>query len=266
MKASILNLDGKESGKIDLPVQFKEEFRPDLITRAFLAYRSNLYQPKGHFPLAGLQTTAAYYGRRHAWRQTINTGRSRLPREKIPGGRSGRVLRVPHAVKGRRAHPPKPEKEILERINLKEKYFALRSAISATCNSELVAKRGHVFTGMIPLVIESSLESVKKVKDIRKVLEALGLQADLQRAVIGRKKRSGISGLRRGGYRTPKSVLIVVSEDAGIVKAARNLPGVDVAKLGDLNAELLAPGGVAGRLTLWSSKAVDKMGSEKLFL
>src|SRR3989338_10039533 len=121
MKTKLFKLDGSEGGSVELPSQFTEEYRPNLIRRAFWAFASLRWQPKGAFRLAGMQTTAEYFGRRHRWRQTINTGRSRLPREKLSGGRLGRVLQVPHAVKGRRAHPPKPQKILLEKINKKEK-------------------------------------------------------------------------------------------------------------------------------------------------
>ena len=54
-------------------------------------------------------------------------------------------------------------------------------------------------------------------------------------------------------------MLIVVAEDRGIIKGARNLPGVDVVLVKNLNAELLAPGGVPGRLTLWSCSAIESL-------
>ena len=47
--------------------------------------------------------------------------------------------------------------------------------------------------------------------------------------------------------------------------AAKNIPGVDVVEVKSLNAELLAPGAKPGRLTLWSSAAIEVMGKEKLF-
>ncbi|MFA6048935.1 MAG: 50S ribosomal protein L4 [Candidatus Micrarchaeia archaeon] len=267
MNASVIGLDGKEEKQIGLPPQFEEELRPDVIRRACHSERTFKLQPKGNFPMAGLQNTAEYYGRRHAWRQTINTGRSRLPREKLPGGRSGRVLRVPHAVKGRRAHPPKPEKIIIERINLKEKNLAIRSAIAATGRRESVATRGHLFPATIkfPLVINNSLESVKKTGDVKKVLETIGVSGDLNRAREGRSLRSGRARLRKGGYRTPKSALIVVGTDKGVWKASRNIPGVEVLSVDKLTAESLAPGGVAGRLTIWTEDALQKLKAESLY-
>ncbi|MFH1443170.1 MAG: 50S ribosomal protein L4 [Candidatus Micrarchaeota archaeon] len=267
MEVKVLDLEGKEEKQVQLPEQFATEVREDLIRRAFHSERSYIFQPKGAFRLAGITTTAEYYGRRHSWRQTINTGRSRLPREKIPGGRSGRVLEVPHAAKGRRAHPPKPEKKLIERMNIKEKHFALRSAIAATLSKELVSARGHLFDGNgLPVIVDSSIEQVKKAKEARSMLVKLGAGKDLERAQKRRKMRSGRARLRKGGYITPKSVLIVVSEDKGIWKAARNIPGVDVCTVDKLTAELLAPGGNPGRYTIWSESAILRMGKENLYM
>jgi len=266
-KAQVLSLEGKPSGKeVELPTHFTEEYRPDVIRRACHAERTRFFQPKGSYPMAGLQTTAEYYGRRHSWRQTINTGRSRLPREKIPKGRSGRVLMVPQAVKGRRAHPPKPWKRLIERINHREENLAIRSAIAATINSELVHGRGHAFDCSLPLIVDDSFQSLKRVKELKKVLLQLGLEKDLARAREGRRMRSGRSRLRKGGYVTPRSVLIVVGEDLGIWKAARNLPGVDVVKAAELSAELLAPGGQPARLTVWTPQALQKLASDSLYM
>ncbi|MBI5225243.1 50S ribosomal protein L4 [Candidatus Micrarchaeota archaeon] len=267
MEAIILETNGKEGRKVHLPIQFQTEFREDLIRRAFLSERSYLLQPKGAYPRAGLENTAEYYGRRHSWRQTINTGKSRVPREKIPKGRSGRVLRVPHATKGRRAHPPKPQKRIIERINLKEKNFAIRSAIAATMNKLLIEARGHLLNGSyMPFIADNSLEGVKKAKEAKSILQKMGAEKDMERAYERRKMRSGRARLRKGGYITPKSVLIVVGEDKGIWKAARNLAGVDVCQVDKLKVEMLAPGGNAGRFTIWTESAIHKLEKEQLFM
>ena len=267
MKVSVLGIDGKSVGEIELPMQFAEDVRPDLIRRAFHAESTLRFQPKGNYPLAGMQTTAEYFGRRHRPRQSINVGRSRLPREKLAGLRLGRVRQVPHSVGGRRAHPPKVQKKLVEQINFKEKNKAIRSAISATVTPELVKARGHrVASGCkLPIVVGSSIESVKRVKDARHVLEMLGLGEDLNRAVQGRRLRSGRARLRKGGFRTPRSVLIVYDHDGGLWKATRNLPGVDAVAVDKLTAELLAPGGVPGRLTVWTEPAVKKLAKLSLY-
>jgi large subunit ribosomal protein L4e len=54
--------------------------------------------------------------------------------------------------------------------------------------------------------------------------------------------------------------LIVVAEDKGLAEAASNIPGVDVVAVNDLNAETLAPGALPGRLTLWTSGAIERLG------
>ena len=53
--------------------------------------------------------------------------------------------------------------------------------------------------------------------------------------------------------------LIVIAEDKGLTQAAANVPGVDVALVNELNAELLAPGTHAGRLTVWSFSAIEQL-------
>jgi large subunit ribosomal protein L4e len=53
--------------------------------------------------------------------------------------------------------------------------------------------------------------------------------------------------------------LIVVGQKRGVELGAGNLPGVDVVKVEVLGAENLAPGGVPGRLTIWTKSAVQKL-------
>ncbi|MFA4946548.1 MAG: 50S ribosomal protein L4 [Candidatus Micrarchaeia archaeon] len=266
MKAGVKGLNGKALNEAVLPRQFSEEYRPDLIRRAFHAERSQLLQPKGNNPGAGLDyTTAKFYGRRHLMRSGNNAGSARLPREKIAGGRLGRVLMVPQARKGMRAHPPKPWTCIIERINYKEKCKAIRSAIAATLDPALVKARGHLFVGELPLVIEEGFESVKRVSDAADVLDKLGLEKDLERARLGRRLRSGRARLRKGGYRQPSSALIVYAKDDGISKATRNIPGVDCVNVKELTAELLAPGGDAGRLTVWTAGALRELEKQELY-
>src|SRR3989344_2033686 len=157
MKVDVFDLEGKPNSQVEVPPQFEEPVREDLARRAFHAQASLYLQPKGADPRAGLKTTAEYYGRRRGWRQTINTGRSRLPREKLPGGKLGRVLRVPLAVKGRRAHPPKPQKNIIEKINLKERNKAIRRAIAASMSATLVTAK-HDVQLTFPVVVVDDFE------------------------------------------------------------------------------------------------------------
>ena len=111
---------------------------------------------------------------------------------------------------------------------------------------------------------QSKIEDLKRTKDVRDVLLKLGLGEELERAGI-KKVRAG-RGKRRGRrYKLKKGPLMVVSKRCALYEAARNIPGVDVCIVNELNAELLAPGTQAGRLTLWTESAIENMGKEKLF-
>src|SRR3989338_2177503 len=141
MKAEIYSLDGKHVRDVQLPAQFQYPYRDDLIKRAVLSEESRTFQPKGSYPLAGLETSARYKGRKEDFGAVKNKGIPHLPHEVLPGGQLGKVKRVPHAVKGRRAHPPKPEKKLVELINKKEYLKALASALAASAAVAIVSQR-----------------------------------------------------------------------------------------------------------------------------
>jgi large subunit ribosomal protein L4e len=54
-----------------------------------------------------------------------------------------------------------------------------------------------------------------------------------------------------------------VSTKDVIEKSSENLSGVDIAKPHQLNIEHLAPGGIAGRLTIITKSALTQMGGAK---
>ncbi|HER45713.1 MAG TPA: 50S ribosomal protein L4, partial [Thermoplasmatales archaeon] len=60
----------------------------------------------------------------------------------------------------------------------------------------------------------------------------------------------------------PTSILIVATKE-GIEKSSQNLSGVDITKPHHLNIEHLAPGGIAGRLTVFTKSALAKIGGAK---
>jgi len=103
-----------------------------------------------------------------------------------------------------------------------------------------------------------------KTKDVEAALQKLGFEQELERS--SRKKiRPGKGKTRGRKYRTAAGPLIVVGGDCKLVKAAKNIAGIDVADVTRLNASLLAPGAVPGRLTLFTASAIDKMAKENLF-
>ena len=248
MMAKVLSLSGEVVEEIELPKVFEEEFRPDIIKRAVLAIQSHRRQPYGPNPLAGVD---------YAWENWgPGYGYARVPRIK----HGSRAVVVPQAVGGRRAHPPKPQRKWAEKINKKEMKKALRSAIAATANVELVKARNHLFEGELPKVVVNDIESIKKTKEVIEVFKAIGVYEDVERAKETKRYRAGKGKMRGRRYKMKKSVLLVVGRDDGILKAAKNLPGVDAILVRNLNVELLAPGCHAGRLTVWSKSAIEYLG------
>ena len=245
MIAKVLDLKGEVVEEIELPKVFETEYRPDVIKRAVLAIQSHRRQPYGTNPLAGVD---------YAWENWgPGYGYARVPRLK----HGSRALVVPQAVGGRKAHPPKVQKKWAEKINKKEKRLALKSAIASTANPELVKARNHIFEGELPKIVVNDIESIKKTKEVIDVFKAIGVYVDVERAKETKRVRAGKGKMRGRRYVMKKSVLLVVGSDGGIIKAAKNLPGVDAVLVKDLNVELLAPGCKAGRLTVWSKSAID---------
>lgn len=267
MKASVFSLDGRKSGEIELARAFGSSVDAGLIKRAVLSIRSMAIQPKGTCLLAGRDNTARYRGRRSlpASDRGINVEHARLPRLNNRRGRLyGRVAGVPRAVGGPKAHPPKAEKIAGERINKKEKRAALNSAIAASAKRNLVAARHVVADGIeLPIVVEDKLELVAGTKELKAVLAALKVLPDVEDAKKKARRRAGKGKMRGRKKKQKKSILIVTGKNAAVFRAARNLPGVEICVARNLNAELLAPGCVPGRLVVWSEsamKALDEKG------
>ena len=80
-----------------------------------------------------------------------------------------------------------------------------------------------------------------------------------------KKIRAGRGKTRGRKYKTKKGPLIVVADKCALQKSAKNIPGVDITTISSVNAELLAPGYVPGRLTIFTDKAIEKLDKEKLF-
>jgi large subunit ribosomal protein L4e len=250
----IFDLQGKPIGEVALPDVFATPLRPDVIKRAVLAIQSSRLQPQGRDPMAGKRISAESRG--------TGLGIARVPRVK---GGGGRAAFAPSTVGGRQPHPPRSEKKIMKRIPKKEARFALFSAIAAAGSKEAVGLRGHRIEDVpeIPLIVTDSIEELAKTGELEAVLTNLGVLSDLYRVKDSRKIRAG-KGKRRGRkMKQAVGPLIVVAENRGIFDAASNLPGVDVAMVNNLNAEILAPGTHAGRLTLWSNGAIDQL--DKLY-
>jgi large subunit ribosomal protein L4e len=266
-KVNVYGLDGKVKGQVKLPPVFRTEFRPDVIRRAVNAARANQRHPYGPGKKAGMRHAVSQWGK----------GRGTARVQRLTQGQT--AAESPPNVGGRRAHPPRPERNWREKINKKEKALALRSAIAAAGNRELVRARGHKLDNEItvPLVMSDNFESMYDdftekyekegkrpayTKEAVNVLSVIGLGEEMQRAKSGIHIRAGRGKLRGRKKKQPKSILFVVTQAEKTRKCLGNLPGVDIVTPDRLNVEMLAPGGDAGRLTLFTEKALASLGGE----
>jgi len=245
MKAQVKTLDGGIARDIELPALFSEEYRPDLIKKAVMALQSVRRQPHGSYPFAGICSSAVGWG--------SGRGSSHVPR--IRNG--SRAAKVPQAKGGREAHPPVVEKVLVKEINQKEKQKAFRSAVAASIRADLIKGRGHSFEGTVPVVFEDKFESLDKAKDVITALTVAGVYNDIERAKDSKKVRAGRGKMRGRRFKQRKSLLIVTAGKP--LRAAQNLSGVDVVTVDQLNVEHLAPGMLAGRLTVWTEGAITRL-------
>jgi len=263
----IFNAENKEVGKQKMPAQFEEEFRPDLIKRAVEAIEANKRQAYGSDPKAGKKQAARLSRRRRDYKGAYGKGLSRMPRKTLVR-RGMQMIWVgafaPSTVGGRRAFPP-VVRDFSQKVNDKERKKAIRSAMSAVIKKEIVQERGHKIPANYPFILATEFENSAKTSDVIKTLKALGLERELER---GSEKhvRAGKGKMRGRKYKSAKGPLIVVSGACKAMKAAQNVPGVDIVEIARINAELLAPGTHPGRLTLFTQAAIQKMEKDKLFM
>ena len=269
--AESFSVEAKQGKAVSLPDAFSSDIRMDLIRSAVHSSRANRRQPYGHrehngkkAPQPGMKHSVEWWGK--------GRGVSRIMRK--TGQRTG--AQNPHTRGGRRAHGPKVDKDWTQKLNSKQKAVARDSAIAASADPDIVAARGHRFDEgtNFPIIIDGYVESRQgsdekydveslplqySTRKFIAMMEGIGLGEDLIRAKSGKTIRAGKGTMRGRKTRTPKSILLVVSNRDGLHKAASNVPGVDVVVAKDLCAEDLAPGGDPGRLTVWTKQAVEAM-------
>lgn len=251
----VYSLEGEVARNVELPAVFRAPLRLDLIRRAVTAFQANRRQPYGPNRKAGMRHSVRWSGK--------GQGVSRVPR--IRGTMIG--AQAPGTRGGRKGHGPKPWADWSLKINAKERAKARNAAIAALHETDLVARRGHRFEAgrTLPIVVENGLEEID-VEDLEhatkrgvEILRALGVYADVERAVRGTHIRAGRGKMRGRRYRTPRSVLLVAAKPDGVGRCFRNLAGVEVVSPAGLDAEILAPGGDAGRLAIFTESALEAL-------
>ncbi|KAJ8899835.1 hypothetical protein K2173_019538 [Erythroxylum novogranatense] len=242
---------------VALPDVMKASIRPDIVNFVHSNISKNSRQPYAVSKRAGHQTSAESWG----------TGRavSRIPR--VPGGgthRAGQGAFGNMCRGGRMFAPTKIWRRWHRKINVNQKRYALASAIAASAIPSLVMARGHRIESVpeLPLVINDSAEGVEKTSAAIKVLKDVGAYTDAEKAKDSHAIRPGKGKMRNRRYISRKGPLIVYgTEGAKLVRAFRNIPGVEVANVDRLNLLKLAPGGHLGRFVIWTKSAFEKLDS-----
>jgi|UniRef100_A0A2N9IWQ7 large subunit ribosomal protein L4e len=259
--ATIQSLEGDmatdSTQTLPIPDVMKASIRPDIVNFVHHQISNNKRQPYAVSKKAGHQTSAESWG----------TGRavSRIPR--VPGGgthRAGQGAFGNMCRGGRMFAPTKIWRRWHRKVNVNLKRYAVVSAIAASAIPSLVLARGHRIESVpeFPLVISDSAESIEKTSAALKVLKQIGAAPDADKAKDSHAIRPGKGKMRNRRYINRKGPLIVYgTEGAKLVKAFRNIPGIDIVNVERLNLLKLAPGGHLGRFVIWTKSAFEKLDS-----
>ncbi|KAL6998260.1 60S ribosomal protein L4 [Sarracenia purpurea var. burkii] len=242
---------------LPLPEVMKSLIRADIVNEVSSNMSRNSRQAYAVSKKAGHQTSAKSWG--------TGRGVSRTPR--VPGGgtnRAGHGAFGNFCRGGRIFAPTKIWRRWHRRTNMNQKRFAMASAIAATAVPSLVMARGHCIDSVpeIPLVVSDSADGIEKTSSAIKSLKKIGAYPDAEKAKDSQAIRAGKGKMRNRRYISRKGPLIVYGTNGSkLVKAYRNIPGVDIVHVGRLNLLKLAPGGHLGRFTIWTKSAFEKLDS-----
>ena len=250
---------GAAAGSAPLPAVFTAPIRTDIVHQVHSAISLNKRQPYCVNKYAGKTPSASSWG----------TGRavSRIPR--VQGGgthRSGQGAFGNMCRGGRMFAPTKTWRRWHRRVNLKQKRYAVCSALAASAVPSLLMARGHAVETVpeVPLIIDEASESISKTAKAVALLKSIGAYADIEKVKDSKNIRSGKGKMRNRRYVQRKGPLVVYdAHGAGaapaLVKAMRNIPGVELCAVDRLGLLTLAPGGHLGRFVIWTQGAFAKL-------
>ncbi|KAL7274950.1 60S ribosomal protein L4B [Rhizina undulata] len=259
---TIHTAEGKASGSsATLPAVFKAPIRPDIVQQVHTGMAKNKRQPYAVSEKAGHQTSAESWG----------TGRAvaRIPR--VSGGgthRAGQAAFGNQCRSGRMFAPTKVWRKWHVKVNQGQRRFATASALAASATVPLVQARGHRVSSVpeLPLVVSNdAFTGLTKTRNAVALLKSVGAYPDVVKVTKSRKLRAGKGKLRDRRHRQRRGPLVIFnSEDEsskGVVKAFRNIPGVETCSVKCLNLLQLAPGGHLGRFVVWTESAFNALNS-----
>jgi len=247
----------KTGTNVVLPAVFSVGIRPDIVNFVHTNISKNRRQGHAVNFFAGMKHSAESWG----------TGRavSRIPRVGGSGtSRNGQGAFGNMCRKGRMFAPIRIWRRWHRRNNLKQKRYAVATALAATAILPLVQARGHRVNSVpeFPLVVADAAEKIERTKEAVRFLKDVGAWADVQKVIDTVKVRAGKGKLRNRRYRSRRGPLVVYSgANVPLLKALRNIPGVEVAHVSRLNLLQLAPGGHVGRFIIWTESAFKELNN-----
>jgi len=252
---SVYVAGGESSGSLTLPAVFTAPIRPDIVQDVHTRLNKNKRQAYSVSKFAGHQSSAESWG----------TGRAvaRIPR--VPGGgthRAGQGAFGNMCRGGRMFAPTKTWRRWHRRVSVSQKRYALVSALAASGVPALVMARGHRIEQLpeVPLVLDNkSVDSLDKTSAAVKLLKSLNAFEDVEKAKESTALRAGKGKMRNRRYVQKRGPLVIYNEKGPLVRALKNLPGVDLCSVTRLNLLQLAPGGHLGRFVIWTKDAFERL-------
>ena len=105
---------------------------------------------------------------------------------------------------------------------------------------------------------------MRKTKQAVALLKSVHAYDDITKVELSRRIRAGKGKARNRKYVQRKGPLLIHSGDAsGMVKAFRNILGIECCDVDKLNLLQLAPGGHLGRFIIWTKSAFERL--DKVF-
>jgi large subunit ribosomal protein L4e len=240
---------------VTLPAVLTAPIRPDVVHDVHTRMNKNKRQPYAVSKYAGHQSSAESWG----------TGRAvaRIPR--VPGGgthRAGQGAFGNMCRGGRMFAPTKTWRKWHQKIAISQRRYALTSALAASAIPALVMARGHRIEKIseVPLVVDNKIiDNIEKTSKAIELLKKLNAVDDVEKSKNSTQIRSGKGKMRNRRYVQRRGPLIIYNEKTPMVKAFRNLSGVELASVNRLNLLQLAPGGHLGRFVIWTKDAFEKL-------
>jgi len=243
--------------QVTLPAVLTAPIRLDIVQDVHTRMAKNKRQPYSVSKFAGHQTSAESWG----------TGRAvaRIPR--VSGGgthRAGQGAFGNMCRGGRMFAPTKIWRRWHRKISINQKRYALCSGLAASAVPSLVIARGHRVEQIpeVPLVVDNkTIDNIDKSSKAIALLKALNAYEDVEKVKDSRQVRSGKGKMRNRRYIQRRGPLIIYNEKTPLLKAFRNLPGIELCCVTRMNLLQLAPGGHIGRFIIWTKDAFERLDS-----